>query len=145
VSGINFSEKEQLIEVYVKSYMFAAKPWLKEQLVAMIKPLQLASYEIDVPIAISAQHVLKLLDVFRKKLYEQPKMQQLLLSLNAGPPMQIELHALTRDEEILENAFMLCSLFVNNTFIAQGKMEIIFEKRQAPDQFTFLMQETTWR
>jgi hypothetical protein len=145
VSGINFSEKEQLIEVYVKSFMFNAKPWLLEQLVAMIAPLQLASYEIDVPIAISAQHVLKLLDVFRKKLYEQPKMQQLLLSLNAGPPMQIELHALTRDEEILENAFMLCSSFVNNTFIAQGKMEIIFEKRLAPDQFTFLMQETTWR
>lgn len=66
------------------------------------------------------------------------------LELRNNRPLQIWLSTLKRESQLLEECYYQSSVFVNATFSPEVKKDVIFDRRDNPDQFAFITHSSNW-
>lgn len=105
VDSVYFNENKGRMEVYAKQVVLETKTYLKDQLVAKMKQLQLTSMPVIIPISIPPQHANMLLDAFRQQIYKNSEMRMIMFELEQGEPMTVWVRALVKDSEIMSEGW----------------------------------------
>ena len=144
VKSVYFNENKGHMEVLVSKGVLETKTYLKDQLVAKMKQLQLISMPVIIPISIAPQHANTLLDAFRQQIYENSEMRMIMFELEQGELMTVWVRALVKDSEIMIVGWNECLSFTTLVFSDDQKYQDILIREQSPDQFLFLKQKGNW-